>query len=45
MSSESPSHVAALITLALTWDYLKAANRVAAAALEADIYPTEGASN
>jgi len=30
-------HVAALITLALTWNYLKAANRVAAAALEADI--------
>jgi len=30
-------HVAALITLALTWNYLKAANRVAAAALEEDI--------
>jgi len=30
-------HVAALITLALTWDYLKAANRVAAAALQDDI--------
>jgi hypothetical protein len=33
-------HVAALITLALTWNYLKAANRVAAAALEADIVST-----